>query len=133
MKWDRAVRWIMIVAGALTFTMVSAAFAPHESLQKNFGATLEGPIAEIVVRNWGALIALVGVMLFWGALDRAARPLALVVGGVSKMIFIGLLLTYGRQFLDGPIRVAVVVDAIMIVLFAICLFAGRPRVAHGFS
>jgi len=61
MSWivDR-IKWIMIVSGALTCTMIYAAFAPEAALHSTFGRTLEGPVAEIVVRNWGALITLVG-------------------------------------------------------------------------
>ena len=46
------IQWIMLVSGALTI-----------------------PVAEIVVRNWGALIGLVGAMLIYGAFDPPGRPL----------------------------------------------------------
>ena len=52
------IKWIMLVSGALTCTMVYAAIAPQAALRSTFGETLEGPLADIVVRNWGALIAL---------------------------------------------------------------------------
>ena len=56
MKWVVAnMKWIMLVSGALTCTMVYAAIAPDAALRSTFGETLEGPVAEIVVRNWGAL------------------------------------------------------------------------------
>jgi len=61
MKWIVArIKWIMLVSGALTCTMLYAAIAPQAALRATFGETLEGPPAEIVVRNWGALIGLVG-------------------------------------------------------------------------
>ena len=44
-----------------------------------FGATLEGPLAEIVVRNWGILIALIGGMLIYGAFEPYSRRLVLIV------------------------------------------------------
>jgi len=46
------IRWIMVVSGALTCTMVYAAIAPRAALLSTFGETLEGPLAEVVVRNW---------------------------------------------------------------------------------
>ena len=49
----RHIRWIMIVAGALTMTMVYAAVAPDAALRSTFGDTLQGPLADIVMRNWG--------------------------------------------------------------------------------
>lgn len=43
MTWlEKQMRWLMFVSGALTFTMVYAAFAPQAALQSNFGATLDG-------------------------------------------------------------------------------------------
>ena len=50
------IKWIMLVSGALTCTMIYAAIAPQAALQGTFGETLAGPLAEIVVRNWGVLI-----------------------------------------------------------------------------
>lgn len=57
------IKWIMLVSGVLTCTMAYAAIAPQAALHATFGETLEGPLADIVVRNWGALITLVGAML----------------------------------------------------------------------
>jgi hypothetical protein len=85
---------------------------------------LTGPLAEIVVRNWGALIALIGGMLIYGAFNPASRPLVLAVAGISKAVFIGLVLTLG-DFLGRQAGVAVVIDAVMIVLFAWYLVAAR--------
>ena len=58
-----SIKWIMLVSGALTCTMIYAAIAPQAMLRSTFGESLEGPLAELVVRNWGALIFLVGAML----------------------------------------------------------------------
>ena len=98
MTWIVAnIRWIMIVSGALTATMIYTAIAPEAALQSTFGETLNGPLAQIVVRNWGALIALVGAMLIYGAFDPPGRPLILIIAGVSKAIFIALVLSQGRR------------------------------------
>ena len=56
-------KWIMLVSGVLTCTMFYAAIAPQAALRSTFGDELEGPVAEIVVRNWGVLITLMGGML----------------------------------------------------------------------
>src|SRR4051812_53363 len=84
MNWIIAnIQWIMIVSGLLTATMLYATIAPKAALLATFGETLEGPLADIVVRNWGALIALIGAMLIYGAFDPPGRPLILIVAGVS--------------------------------------------------
>ena len=128
MSWIVAnIHRLMLVSGALTFTMVYAAIQPEAALRSTFGESLTGPVASIVVRNWGALIALVGVMLIYGARNPAVRPLALTVAGVSKTIFITLVLVYGRDFLTHQAGIAVVVDAIWVVVFALYLFATTVR------
>ena len=97
--------------------MAYAAIAPQAALRSTFGETLEGPLAEIVVRNWGALIALVGAMLIYGAYDPPGRPLILTVAGFSKLIFIGLVLFHGSQYLGQQAGVAIVIDLVMVMLF----------------
>jgi hypothetical protein len=83
-------------------------------------------LAEIVVRNWGALIGLVGAMLIYGALRPQVRRLVLAVAGASKIVFISLVLTYGTQYL-GKVGVAMVVDSLMIVLFIAYLVVSRRQ------
>jgi len=126
MAWIVAnIRWIMIVSGGSTATMIYAAIAPEAALQSTFGETLNGPLAQLVVRNWGALIALVGAMLIYGAFDPPGRPLILIVAGVSKAIFIALVLSQGARYLSHQAGIAVAVDLVMIALFAWYLLAAR--------
>jgi len=119
-----SMKWIMLVAGLLTCSMFYAAVAPDAALQATFGESLQGPVAAIVVRNWGVLIGLMGAMLIYGAFHVAARPLVLTVAGLSKVGFLFLLLTYGRPFL-GHAAVAVVSDVFQVLLFAGYMFAIR--------
>ena len=74
-----SMKWIMLVSGALTCTMLYAAIAPQAALQGTFGETLDGPVANIVVRNWGVLIGLMGAILIYGAFNPAVRSLVLIV------------------------------------------------------
>jgi len=129
MSWVAAnIRWIMLVAGALTCTMVYAAIAPEAALRSTFGEALEGPLAEIVVRNWGVLITLIGAMLIYGAYHPPVRPLVLTVAGTSKVVFIGLVLAHGGRYLAHA-GVAVAIDVVLVALFAIYLFGLRRHAA----
>jgi hypothetical protein len=119
------IRWIMVVSGVLTMTMLYAVIAPTAALTSTFGDTLQGPLAEIVVRNWGAQIVLVAAMLLYGAYHPAVRPLVLTVAGLGKAIFIGLVLAYGRQYLAGQAGLVIAIDLVMVVLFAGCLVSVR--------
>jgi hypothetical protein len=124
------IKGVMLVSGLLTCTMLYAAFAPQAALRSTFGESLEGPLAEMIVRNWGVLIALVGAMLVHGAFNPAARPQALVVAGLSKIVFILLVLSHGSQFLDNQAGVSILIDTVMVALFcAYLLGARRSRAA----
>ena len=122
---EKLVRWIMVVSGLLTCTMLYATFAPHAMLLRNFDTTFTGPIVEVMVRSWGVLVTLSGVILIWGALRPAVRTLALVVAGTGKLVFVALVLLYGRELLGGPLGVAVASDSVMVVLYALCLAASQ--------
>ena len=123
------IKWIMLVSGTLTATMIYAAIAPDAALRSTFGETLSGPLAEVVVRNWGALIALVGAMLIYGAFDPPGRPLILIVAGVSKVVFIALVLSQGGRYLAHQAGIAIAIDAVMIMLFAWYLLSPARRTA----
>ena len=118
-------KWLMLISGILTCTMFLGLFSPSTSIQSNFGEAMPGPPSEIIVRNWGALIGLIGIMLIYGAFAEPVRRFALVIAGLSKAIFITLVLLYGKQYLGFGAGTAVVADTIMIVLYAAYLLMSR--------
>ena len=123
------IKWIMLMSGALTCTMVYAVVAPQAALRSTFGETLEGPLAEIVVRNWGALITLVGAMLIYGAFNPQVRSLALTVAGASKLVFAALVLSQGGRYLGHQAGIAIAIDLVWVALFACYLLGARPTAA----
>jgi hypothetical protein len=125
------IKWVMLVSGVLTCTMLYAAVSPEAALNSTFGEGLQGPVASIVVRNWGALIGLVGLMLIYGAFAPPVRRMVLTVAGASKLVFIALVLSYGTQFLGFQAGVAVVVDSLWVLVFGAYLIAtrGSPTLA----
>lgn len=126
MSWIiRNIHRLMIVSGLLTLTMVHAAIAPQSALYSTFGESLDGPTADIIVRNWGALIGLMGAMLIYAARKPALRPLALAVTGGSKAIFIALVLSHGTRFLGEQVGIAVFVDLAWVLVFGAYLAATR--------
>ena len=129
MNWNIAIKWIMLTSGVLTLTMVYAAIAPQAAMRSTFGETLEGDLAEIIVRNWGVLVGLMGAMLIYGAFHPNGRPLVLVVAGLSKLVFITLVLLSGQQYL-AQARLAVGIDVVMVGLFAAYLLSARQGVQH---
>ena len=122
------IKWIMLVSGVLTCTMLYAAIAPEAALTSTFGQSLTGPVAAIVVRNWGALIGLIGLTLIYGAFVPSVRPVVLSVAATSKLVFVALVLSYGRQFLAFQAGVAVAVDSLWVLVFAAYLVSVRRTV-----
>jgi hypothetical protein len=123
----RHIKPVMLVSGVLTLTMIYAAIAPQAALQGMFGATVTGPLAEVVVRNWGALIAIGGAMLIWAAFHPAQRGIVMAAVGCSKLVFIGLMLSLGRQYLSHQAGLAVAMDAVWVCLFAAYLIEMRSH------
>jgi hypothetical protein len=104
--------------------MLYAAIAPSAALQLMFGDSIEGPLANIIVRNWAVLITIVGAMLVYGAFRPSSRRLVLTAASVSKVVYIGLFLTIGTQYL-AKAGFAIAFDTIVVVVFCIYLLAVR--------
>ena len=125
MNWVvRNIKWIMLVSGVITCTMLYAAIAPSAALQLMFGDSLEGPLANIIVRNWAVLVTIVGAMLVYGAFRPSSRRLVLTAASVSKVVYIGLFLTTGTQYL-AKAGIAIAFDTVVVVVFCIYLLAVR--------
>ena len=114
------IKWLMLAGGVLTCTMALAIVAPQLALQRTFGATLEGPLAEVVVRSWGMLVTLVGAMLIYAAYRPVYRPLVLLVAAVSKAALLLLIAGPGREFAATAAPV-IVADGLMVLLFSVAL------------
>lgn len=128
MNWIIAkMKWIMVVSGVMTCSMTLAVLAPSTAQQLMFGETLNGPLAEIIVRNWGALIALGGALLIYGAYNLTVRPLTLIAASISKLIFVILVMTYGVQYLSHQVKGAVVCDTLMVIIFVAYLIGTRNK------
>jgi hypothetical protein len=105
--------------------MAYAAIAPQSALLATFGETLQGPLAEIVVRNWGVLITLIGAMLIYGAFHPPVRALVLAVAGISKLAFAALVLAQGSRYLGQQAGIAIAIDLVWVAVFGAYLLALR--------
>ena len=123
------IKWIMIVDWLLTCTLFYAAIAPQSALNSFFGASIEGQLSEIIVRNWGALITLVGAMQIYGAFNPLNRSLIVVISIISKLTFVSLVLIYGRQYL-GQAGTAMIIDLVIVILFIMYMISDRQKVTN---
>jgi hypothetical protein len=116
----------MVICGLITLSMLQGLFAPNAITQMMFGLDTEGPYRAIIVPNWSVLVGLGGAMLVFGAFNPQSRRLCLAVPGLSKLSFLILAFTQGQVYFDMMI-VPIIVDSVMVALFAIFLIAGFVR------
>ncbi|MBM9589953.1 hypothetical protein JWG41_05815 [Leptospira sp. 201903075] len=120
------IKWIMLVSGIITCSMILSALHPSLGLTLTFGDTLSGDLSNIIVRNWGALIALVGGMLVYGAYNEPNRNLVLVVASISKSTFVLLNLIYGSAYFAKS-GVALVFDSALVIIFVSYLLLHQSK------
>jgi len=120
------IKWIMLIAGLSTCSMIIAVIAPQNMLMGLFGVTLTEPLANIVVRSWGFLIGLMGLLLIYGAFRSEVRSLCIVIVGLSKIGFILLVLLYGAQYLDVA-KLTLIFDGIVVGILGLYLLASYKQ------
>ncbi len=114
-------KWVMLAAGLVTLTMLQAAVAPRAAFRMLVGEEPQGPLALLIARNWGVIVASTGALLVWGAFHPEVRTVALLVSGAGKLSFVALVLSH------PPYRkkaiAAIVIDGLFVALFAAYLLA----------
>lgn len=110
------IKWIMVMAGLLTCSMIFAVFSPQATLIRVFGEALTQPLAQVVVRSWGFLIFLMGILLIYGAYIPVYRKLALTVVSTSKIVFITLIVIFGEQYIDKSM-LTIIFDSTLVFIF----------------
>ncbi len=116
-------QWVLLVCGLLTLSMIQAVFAPRATMRAYFGEAPDSKAADLLMRNWGMLVAAGGALLVYAAFTPDVRPVALVFTGLTKLSFISLVLMAGGSFLKKQAGLAIVIDGIMVALFAAYLIA----------
>ncbi len=117
-------RWVLLVSGVLTLSMAWAIVSPQAALRQTFGQALEGPVAEVVVRNWAGLICLFALLTIWSAFAPSLRLAVLPVVAAGKAMFIAL--TLAQPTLRAKAAPVMAVDTVIVVLFVAYLLAARP-------
>ncbi len=114
-------QWVLLVCGLLTLSMIQAVFAPRATVRAYFGEAASSAQFDLIVRNWGMLIAAGGALLVWASFEPGVRLAAIVLASVTKVAFIALML--GSGVMKRQAWVALVADSIMVALFAAYLLA----------
>lgn len=116
-------QWVLLVCGLLTLSMIQAVFTPRATMRTYFGEAPDSKASDLLMRNWGMLVAAGGALLIYAAFTPEVRPLVLTFVGATKASFITLVLLAGGAVLKKQAGLAVLIDGIMVVLFAAYLLA----------
>ena len=122
-------QWVLFVCGVLTLSMIQAVFAPRATMRAYFGETSDSKASDLLMRNWGMLVAAGGALLIYAAFNPGVRPPVLIFVGAGKLAFILLVLLSGIDARKTQAGLAIVIDGIMVLLFAAYLLATQTSAA----
>jgi hypothetical protein len=113
---------ILIFTGATTAMALAQFVAPASVSRIIYGAAPTEVVGITLVRHWGLLVFLVGVLLIYAAFHPAVRELVTVVAAVEKIGFgLGIFGTSLRRY---PIAAAIAVGDILIALVYVIYLVG---------
>jgi hypothetical protein len=99
MSWIVAnIDWVLVVCGALTATMLLPMVAPRFAFNHMFGEVADGPLGELLMRNWGQMIFATGLLLIYAANHEEARFPILAFASFTKLTFASLALSNGGRY-----------------------------------
>jgi len=115
--------WVLIVCGVLTTSMLLPMIAPRFAFKLMFGEVTDGPLGDLLTRNWGQMIFSTGLLLIYAAYHEDARLPILVFASFTKLTFAGLVLSNGARYARKIAMQVAVGDLTMVGLFAWYLLA----------
>lgn len=115
--------WVLYITGALTASMFLMAIMPTRQFKSYFGTEISEPNVIMVVRHWGFMIGVIGLLLIYSGFEPSFRVPILWLAIVGKAAIVtSIVLRLGA--LKGTNAVQIVIaDIIMIALYVIYLVA----------
>jgi hypothetical protein len=124
-RFQRSIKWIMLVSGILPCATAYVLFAPAESLRSAFGLPIPSSDGTHRCETLGRPDRTVGLMLIYGAFKEPVRRMVLLATSAGKSIFILVILSQGQQFLRSQAGPGVVIDSVTVLIFAAYLILAR--------
>jgi hypothetical protein len=113
---------ILIVTGATRAMALAQFIAPASVSRIIYGAAPTEVVGIALVRHWGLLVFLVGVLLIYAAFHPAVRGPVMVVAAVEKIAFsLGIFGTSLRRY---PIAAGIAVGDTLIPLVYVLYLVG---------
>ncbi|AHF92074.1 hypothetical protein OpiT1DRAFT_01508 [Opitutaceae bacterium TAV1] len=122
---ESAIHLILFAIAALTLVAGVAALAPRTVFARRLPADTFGAGGWLVLRHWGVLVVICGLLLFWAARDATVRHPLLLAVGAEKLAF-GLLVLRRRTTPLGKLLLpGALCDLLACLLFLLCWLAAR--------
>ena len=115
--------WLLIVCGVLTASMLLPMIAPRFAFNNMFGEVADGPLGELLMRNWGQMIFATGLLLIYAAYYEDTRLPILMFAACTKLTFAVLVLSHHERYARKLAMLVAVGDLGMVGLFAWYLIA----------
>ncbi len=112
--------WILLVSGVITSSMLVAVIAPRLVFQQFFGTVLDGPLGNAIMRNWGLVIGMSGLLLIYAAYDETVRTPIMLFSIIGKLFFAMQVFTAGSTLKTA--RGGAIIDLVIGVVFCTYLF-----------
>jgi hypothetical protein len=81
------IEWILLLTGLATAGALVLCLVPVTMMKMVFGQAPSDALSLLIVRHWGLLVGLVGVLLVYAAYHPEARVPTLIVAIVEKAAF----------------------------------------------
>ena len=111
----------LAVGGLLTALAGMYAVAPQTALNRSLKLSWDEQYV-ILIRHWGFMVFLVGVLLIWSIFDRSVLFPAMIFSAVEKAFMVGLFFCYLKKPWIKGFRPIAVLDSLM-VIYSLLYFA----------
>jgi hypothetical protein len=91
--------------------------APRSAFKLMFGEVADGPLGELLTRNWGQMIFATGLLLIYAGCHEEARMPILLFASFTKLTFASLVISNGRRYARKLAMQVAGGDLIMVGLF----------------
>jgi hypothetical protein len=117
------IEWILLITGLATAGAVAFSVVPVPVMRLVFGQSPSDALSLLIIRHWGLLVGLVGVLLIYAAHHAEVRAATLTVAIVEKVaIVLGLLTSPFRR--RRAVLVMALADAGMAAVYLIYVIGG---------
>ena|SRR5205823_5512352 len=114
------IEWILLLTGLATAGALVLCLAPVTMMRILFGEAPSDMLSLLIVRHWGLLVGLVGVLLIYAAYHPDARVPTLTVAITEKVAF--ALGVFTSPFRCRPVVVGMALtDTSMAAVYVMCL------------